>query len=354
MSETALVAVMGSCLSRDNFNRQFNADYKRWFSVGSCTNQSSLIALMSPPVDTPWEPAQPMAKYGLWNVESDLTREILGLLEAEQPAYVVLDFFGDVHFGVLETADGRVVTNNRWKLHKTDLYPRLMELEGTRALWWKEDREAFVARWKESLDAFAAFMAKASPETTVIVHRGFNTHYQLGDNGVNLKPLGDQRPKKHAEWVRRSNEVWEELDTYAIESKGWESIDLAAEWWTTYKDHPWGPFDVHYTPDYYGRFLAEMHAIDVKRALPEAEARAVEELRLASRARVREELMFWQELRAELNARKAEPPKRFRLRKPRRPDLDRPATGTGHDYDLLADRTDLRFESVWLAPRGTL
>ena len=25
-----------------------------------------------------------------------------------------------------------------------------------------------------------------------------------------------------------------------------------------------------------------------------------------------------------------------------------------HDYDLLAERTDLRFESVWLAPRGSL
>jgi predicted nucleic acid-binding protein len=25
-----------------------------------------------------------------------------------------------------------------------------------------------------------------------------------------------------------------------------------------------------------------------------------------------------------------------------------------HDYDLLADKTDLQFESVWLAPRGAL
>jgi predicted nucleic acid-binding protein len=25
-----------------------------------------------------------------------------------------------------------------------------------------------------------------------------------------------------------------------------------------------------------------------------------------------------------------------------------------HDYDLLAEKTDLRFDSVWLAPRGTL
>ena len=25
-----------------------------------------------------------------------------------------------------------------------------------------------------------------------------------------------------------------------------------------------------------------------------------------------------------------------------------------HDYDLIAERTDLEFESVWLAPRGTL
>jgi predicted nucleic acid-binding protein len=25
-----------------------------------------------------------------------------------------------------------------------------------------------------------------------------------------------------------------------------------------------------------------------------------------------------------------------------------------HDYDLIAEKTDLRFESVWLAPRGSL
>ena len=25
-----------------------------------------------------------------------------------------------------------------------------------------------------------------------------------------------------------------------------------------------------------------------------------------------------------------------------------------HDYDLLAEKTDLRFDSVWLAPRGVL
>ena len=25
-----------------------------------------------------------------------------------------------------------------------------------------------------------------------------------------------------------------------------------------------------------------------------------------------------------------------------------------HDYDLLTERTDLLFESVWLAPRGSL
>jgi hypothetical protein len=25
-----------------------------------------------------------------------------------------------------------------------------------------------------------------------------------------------------------------------------------------------------------------------------------------------------------------------------------------HDYDLIAEKTDLRFDSVWLADRGTL
>ena len=25
-----------------------------------------------------------------------------------------------------------------------------------------------------------------------------------------------------------------------------------------------------------------------------------------------------------------------------------------HDFDILREKTDLRFDSVWLAPRGTL
>jgi hypothetical protein len=338
MNDPAVVAVMGSCLTRDNFNRQFNPEYKNWFAIGPCTNQSSLIALMAPPVDTAWEPAQPMAPYGLWNVESDLTREILGMLKAKQPAYVVLDFFGDVHFGALETADGRIVTNNRWKLHKTDLHPRLMALPGTRSLWWQgdADKEEFLTRWKQSLDSFRAFMAQECPATTVIVHRGFNIHHQVGSNGVNLKQLGGQRPQKHATWARESNQIWDQLDTYASEVPGWESIDLAREWWTTYKEHPWGPFDVHYTPDYYGRFLAELHAIDIKKALSADDALAVDEVRFATRRRVRAEIRFWRKLRTALAQSNAEPTRRFRKRRPQTPDLTRPEAGTGRDVELLA------------------
>ncbi|HWU23979.1 MAG TPA: DUF6270 domain-containing protein, partial [Nocardioides sp.] len=305
MSEPAVVSVMGSCISRDNFNRRFNPGYKKWYAVGACTNQSSMIALVAPPVDMSWEPKTPMKRYGRWNMNSDLSKEIWDLLAADPPDFLVLDFFGDVHFGALATADGRIVTNNRWRLHKTDLYERLMAIPGTRPIWWRVDREEFLREWREAIGRFAEFMAAHCPTTRIIVHRGFNVHAQLLEDGLTTRLLWGEWPEGHPEWVNRSNELWSELDTYAIDTFGWESIELGPEWWTTHEKHPWGPSDVHYTPDYNHRFLAEMHAISVMQELPEADAGAVQAIRLASRERVRAEARFWEETRDRLAARRA-------------------------------------------------
>ena len=33
-----------------------------------------------------------------------------------KPRYLILDWFGDVHFGVARLPDGRYFTDNRWKV----------------------------------------------------------------------------------------------------------------------------------------------------------------------------------------------------------------------------------------------
>jgi hypothetical protein len=71
------VAVAGSCLTRDNFNSRFNADHGQHYDVRASSNQSSMIALMSPPIEAEFRPLRRMNDYDRWNVRADLSREFL-------------------------------------------------------------------------------------------------------------------------------------------------------------------------------------------------------------------------------------------------------------------------------------
>jgi len=85
------VSVFGSCVTRDNFNSHFNPGYKEYFEVKLSANQTSVIALMSPPIEDEFAPLRKMSDYDRWNVGSDLTREFLPKLAELRPDYLILD-----------------------------------------------------------------------------------------------------------------------------------------------------------------------------------------------------------------------------------------------------------------------
>ena len=115
----------GSCLTRDNFNGRFNPEWRTYFAVVASANQSSIISLMSPPIDAPIEPLRPMRAYDRWNIHSDLAKEFLPALADTRPSLLVLDFQADVRFGVAQLPDGRYFTDHHWKTRQTDFYARL-------------------------------------------------------------------------------------------------------------------------------------------------------------------------------------------------------------------------------------
>jgi hypothetical protein len=98
------VAVAGSCLTRDNFNSRFNADHGQHYDVRASSNQSSMIALMSPPIEAEFRPLRRMNDYDRWNVRADLSREFLPRFAEVQPDLLLIDFQGDVRFGVADCA----------------------------------------------------------------------------------------------------------------------------------------------------------------------------------------------------------------------------------------------------------
>jgi hypothetical protein len=257
------VAVAGSCPTRDNFNSLFNPDYKRWFSCDLATNQTSMIAQMSPPVEITWNPLNAMSDYDVWNINSDLSREFLPLLDELQPQYLFVDFFADVHFGVVRLQDGTFVTNNRWKIQKTDWFREQHELGVLTPLSIQSDTEEYLVLWREAIERFAAHVAEHCPDTTVVVHRGWNTNLVRVRDRPKPVRMRTYKPMLPFD-VKRGNELWAILDDYCIDRFGWESIDLRGERFTSYAEHPWGTFWVHYEPEYYHRFLAEMHKIHLR------------------------------------------------------------------------------------------
>jgi hypothetical protein len=260
----SLVSVVGSCITRDNFNSRFNAEYKRFWTVGPSTNQSSMIALMSPPIDTEFEIVRgTVSDYHSWNIRNDLGREILGQLAETQPAYLIVDFFGDIHFGVARMEDGRYLTDNRWKVHRTDFYTALKDQGRLTRIGIQRDTEEYLVLWREAMDRFAAYVAEHCPDTTVIVHRGFNVATVAVPDQPRPIPLRQHKPTFPLN-VRRANDLWAVLDQHCVDSYGWESIDLRREGYTSFAEHPWGSFYVHYTLDYYHRFMAELHKIHLR------------------------------------------------------------------------------------------
>jgi hypothetical protein len=266
------VAVVGSCGSRDSFNSVFNPDYKRFFSCDLATNQTSMITLMSPPVDVEWQPTNAMSEYDRWNVNSDLSREFLGQVGRLRPALLVLDFFADVHFGVMRLPDGRFVTDNRWKLQKTDWYQQQLAAGALTRLTMQDDLDEYLSLWQDAITRFAAHLREHSPETVVVVHRGWNT--DLVRLAGQAQPVPMQQHKAMLPFdTSRGNELWAMLDDFCVDSFGWEQIDLRQDGFTTYAEHPWGPFWVHYEPAYYHRFLAELLKIDLRRSDVDPELR---------------------------------------------------------------------------------
>jgi hypothetical protein len=255
------VAICGSCPTRDNFSSRFNPEHDRWYRIDLANFQSSMIALMSPPVEGDPVAGEDLKDHTLGVIRADLDRRFLAGLADLRPDFLLLDFSGDVAFGALRLADGRYVTDNPYTLQTSTYYQRLLA-DGATHLGWRADPTAYRAVWTEAMDRFAALVAETCPETTVIVHR-----YR----SVNAVVLSEHdRPRDLRRWarlqpleIRRINTFRASLDDLAVTRYGWDSIDLRAERYTSDARHPWGPHYVHYTLDYHPRFLAELHRRDL-------------------------------------------------------------------------------------------
>lgn len=280
------VAILGSCLTRDNFNSRFNPDHKQWFRVSVTANQMSLISLMAPPLDVEWQPTREMSEYDRWNVGQEFSKGFLADVVQAQPRYLVIDLFGDLHFGVVQVDGGTFVTDNRWKVHTTDWYVEAEAAGRLRHLTIFSDPEEYTALWQDAVRRLAEHLRVHCPDTTVVVNRGRNTDALWLPNRPRPVSLIRHRKLRKMD-VALSNELWSQLDDFQIDEFGAEAIDLTDVDFGTYPGHPWGPLQVHLHPEYYRLFLGQLHRVHMAReGQSEPDRQRMEALDQAWRAQV--------------------------------------------------------------------
>ena len=259
------VAVLGSCITRDNFNSRFNPEYRRWYRPVLTHNQASIISLMSDPSPiTSEDLGAKGSEHDRIGVREDFDKSFLQRLGEEAPDYLIVDFFGDVHFGVLELGDGRYVTNNRWKLWPTPWFSALKDRGVLPEIRLDREPERYLELWTNAFDRLVTHVRTVSPRTTVVIHRGRNTRVLRLPGQSGTVPLLEHRNLARID-VRRYNQLWRRLDDHACAHEGFRTVDLTGREYATMDDHPWGPYYVHYTMDYYADFLVQLHKIHLSR-----------------------------------------------------------------------------------------
>ncbi|WP_079506711.1 DUF6270 domain-containing protein [Mesobacillus jeotgali] len=255
------VSVLGSCATRDNFNSKFNENYKEFYECILTQNQTSIISLMSEKIGFSEEDLGDLEEYTKWNVRTDFNKEFLLLLKEKAPDYLIMDFFADIHFGCIQLEGNKFITNNRWMVWKTEYYKRLKATEDILTLNIQDHTEKYIELWKCSLDKLANFLKEELPDCKVIIHKARNVRKILTEDCAEFIDLSTSGKVKK-ENVEVLNSLWDQLDNYAINAHNWNFIELPES--TTFEGHPWGPFYVHYTMDYYHQFLNQLHGIVIQ------------------------------------------------------------------------------------------
>lgn len=240
------VAVLGSCMTRDIFNSKFNLHYKKYFHCVLTQNQTSMISLMSMPAKHEVGKIDNLESYHVWNVRTDLNKEFLQKIVVLKPEVLVMDFFADVYFGVLQIQEGTYITNNKWKLWKTSYYKELLD---KKELHLKNDPDVYMQLWKDSIDRFFQYIQPRLPTTKIIVVNAkfVNQYLSISDN----KTYKISELKKDNLNVEFANEYMLRMNQYVLDQYNAICLDMTNKNYISYDEHPWGPFYVHYTMDYY-------------------------------------------------------------------------------------------------------
>ncbi|MCF2585823.1 DUF6270 domain-containing protein [Brevibacterium sp. UCMA 11752] len=240
------VSIIGSCVTRDNFNGEISPFWKSLWQIESTFYQSSIISLMSESIEVSEQFYDGLNVHDKEVVTRDLSKSFLGELVTDQPDILLVDLFADTRFGVLEI-ENSWITNNEWKLPNANGY---QDLNSHRRVNGQNAEDEFFSLFKNKCAALRLFLDENLPNTVVCLNSARNVYMHRGIN--------TNGQKFSYEHILQLNQLWSRLDEQFIQTMNPLTVDSMAPGLQADSHHRWGPGPVHYEKAYYSSFHSRL------------------------------------------------------------------------------------------------
>ncbi|RPJ98715.1 hypothetical protein BSBH6_04244 [Bacillus subtilis] len=251
-SNATKIAVLGTCFSRNAFNTReyFNPNYKQYYECVYTQFHSSIISLVSEPIDINIDNLSGIRAQDKSYVKTDFQKDFFENLKEKSPDYLIIDLYPDASSPLIKYGETQYASAS-YILTDSDFFNKHTGF----SLVEQTDFEFYFALYKKSIDMFRSKILKILPEDSIILNKG-RFAYEFKDREKKIRQFGDK------EALQRYNYFWDKVDNY-FEYKFPKAkiIDLESHNFIADEDHPFGKSASHYESAYYKKFLDHLNQL---------------------------------------------------------------------------------------------
>ena len=240
MNEITSFSTFGSCASRNIFYSVINKDYKNYFKINKSVESSTLISLMSKPIEYDENLINSNETYDNLCVTDDLTNNFLEFIEKDVVDYIIIDNFFDVTNGVIIFADNQFITSTL-RLKNTDFYDFVRNNKYINIF---NNFQEYYSLWRESCNKFFNFVENSCNKTKIILNCS-RLVYNYIDNEGNISKNVEFEKLAH-----KINPFLNLFDKYILENFDVDVLKFNSNTLSN-KNHVFGLHPIHFEEKYY-------------------------------------------------------------------------------------------------------
>ncbi|MBQ2832676.1 MAG: hypothetical protein IJE64_09060 [Methanobrevibacter sp.] len=235
-----------------------NPNYKQFFEITTDIARTTLISLMSDPVNIPDKEMIKLYRndgsyddFTTRNLEKDLNKMFLNELINSKSDYLIIDNLFESRFGILCSDEG-IMTNNEWDLPRTSFYNTLTN---KKTLSMKNNSSKYFKLFKEHCTYFFDFIDKNCADLNIILNNVSDSEKILKNDGT-IYTIDSVK-----NYCDETNPITYKLNKYIENNFEVKTIELNIVNYPNDENHAWGIGTSHFIPQYYIDFTTKLNKI---------------------------------------------------------------------------------------------